>query len=128
MKIELMKEEKKELEICHKRERGHRIKAVLLFCEGWNQVHNTSAETKEAAKKYGVALHYLPTYSPNLNPSERLWKVMNEHVRNNRFFHSTKEFRKAILDFLDVRWPKIALSMVDRINDNFETLKFTSSS
>jgi transposase len=28
----------------------------------------------------------LPPYSPNLNPIERLCKVMNEKVRNNRFF------------------------------------------
>ena len=24
-------------------------------------------------------------YSPNLNPIERLWKVMNEYARNNRY-------------------------------------------
>jgi transposase len=90
--------------------------------------YNTSTETKETAKKHGIVLHYLPPYSPNLNPSERLWKVMNEHVRNNRFFHSAKEFRKAIMDFFEITWPKIAESMVDRINDNFETLKHTSSS
>jgi transposase len=90
--------------------------------------YNTSTETKEAAKKYGIVLHYLPPYSPNLNPSERLWKVMNEHVRNNRFFHSAKEFRKAIMDFFEVTWPKVAHVMVDRINDNFETLKYTSPS
>ena len=33
--------------------------------------YNISTQTKEAAKKYGVVLHYLPPYSPNLNPSER---------------------------------------------------------
>ena len=90
--------------------------------------YNTSVETKEAAKQYGIVLHYLPPYSPNLNPSERLWKVMNEHVRNNRFFHSAQEFRKEIAEFFDITWPKIAHSMVDRINDNFQTLKYTSSS
>lgn len=89
--------------------------------------YNKSAETKAAAKKIGIVLHYLPPYSPNLNPSERLWKVMNEYVRNNRFFQSAKEFRAAIMEFFEVTWPQIAQSMVDRINDNFETLKLTSS-
>lgn len=88
--------------------------------------YNTSMETKEAAKKYGIVIHYLPPYSPNLNPSERLWKVMNEYVRNNRFFHSATEFRKAIMDFFHITWPQIAQDMVDRINDNFQTLKQTS--
>ena len=89
--------------------------------------YNTSAETKKAAKRHDIVLHYLPPYSPNLNPSERLWKVMNEHTRNNRFFQSAKEFRAAIMEFFELTWPKIAQSMVDRINDNFETLKLTSS-
>lgn len=88
--------------------------------------YNKSKETKEAAEKYGIVLHYLPPYSPNLNPIERLWKVMNEYARNNVFFKSAAEFRKAIMDFFEVTWPKIAHNMVDRITDNFETLKQAS--
>jgi transposase len=90
--------------------------------------YNTSQETKEAAKEKGIVLHYLPPYSPNLNPIERLWKVMNEYARNNRFFNSAKEFREAILNFFDVTWPQIADSMIDRISDNFQILKPASSS
>lgn len=87
--------------------------------------YNTSRETQEAAKDRGIVLHYLPPYSPNLNPIERLWKVMNEEVRNSRFFESAKEFRRAIMDFFDVTWPKIAMSMTDRINDSFQRLNST---
>ena len=89
--------------------------------------YNISAETKEAAEKYGIVLHHLPPYSPNLNPIERLWKVMNEFVRNNRVFKNAVEFRKAIDDFF-AKWPEIAQSMVDRINDNFQTINKVSSS
>lgn len=64
--------------------------------------YNISLVTREAAKKRGIALHYLPPYSPNLNPIERLWKVINEHVRNNRFFESAKEFRREIMGFFDL--------------------------
>jgi transposase len=88
-----------------------------------NGPYNTSHETREAAKRYGIVLHYLPPYSPNLNPIERLWKVMNEYTRNNRFFRTAKEFREAILEFFEVTWPQIAPSMVDRINDNFQIVK-----
>ncbi|WP_235424876.1 transposase, partial [Vibrio vulnificus] len=41
----------------------------------------------------------LPPYSPNLNPIERLWKVMNEYVRNNIYFSSKAEFTTAINEF-----------------------------
>jgi transposase len=42
-----------------------------------NSPHKASEKTQNAAQKMGVELHFLPTYSPNLNPIERLWKVMN---------------------------------------------------
>ena len=85
--------------------------------------YNVSKVTQEAAKLRNIVLHYLPPYSPNLNSIERLWKVMNEHVRNNRFFKDAKEFRQAIMNFFSDTWPEIAPSMVDRINDNFQRLK-----
>lgn len=85
--------------------------------------YNISEETREAARNVGIVLHYLPAYSPNLNPIERLWKVANEHVRNNRFFISAKEFRREMMDFYINKWPQIAHTMLDRINDNFSPVK-----
>jgi transposase len=84
--------------------------------------YNTSKETKAAAEQYGITLHHLPPYSPNLNPIERLWKVMNEYARNNQVFKTAKEFRQAIMCFFNTTWPKIAQNMVDRINDNFQNV------
>ena len=52
--------------------------------------YNRSEASAKAAIKYNIELHPLPPYSPNLNPIERLWKVMNEKVRNNRFFKNTR--------------------------------------
>jgi transposase len=57
----------------------------------------------------GIVLHYLPPYSPNLNPIEIVWKVMNEHVRNNLFFSLAKEFREAIKQFFDHTWARPSL-------------------
>ncbi len=90
--------------------------------------YNVSQETREAAEEYGIMLHYLPPYSPNLNPIERLWKVMNEFVCNNRVFKSVNEFSQEILDFFRLTWPEIAPSMTNRINDNFQTLHKVPSS
>lgn len=84
--------------------------------------YNTSSQTKSAAKENGIILHYLPPYSPNLNPIERLWKVMNEYVRNNTFFTSTKDFKRAILSFFYDTWIDIKDTMRSRVNDNFQTL------
>ncbi len=88
-----------------------------------NGPYNTSEEVKQAAQELGIRLHYLPTYSPNLNAIEQLWKVMNEEVRNNRFFSSAKEFRMSILDFFEKTWPIIAPQKVDRVNDYFRAVQ-----
>lgn len=92
-----------------------------------NGPYNTSQETKDRAAKNSIVLHFLPTYSPNLKAIERLWKVMNEHVRNNQFFKSVKEFRLAIHDFFAKTWPSIAQNMISRIDDNFHIVGSTSS-
>lgn len=90
--------------------------------------YNRSQKTQEAAKRYGIHIHYLPPYSPNLNPIERVWKVMNEYVRNNHFFESVDEFKKEVMNFFHHTWKGISLKMIHRINDNFQTIKQTSSS
>jgi transposase len=92
---------------------------IILDCGPYN----CSNRTRESAEKYGIVLHHLPAYSPNLNPIERLWKVMNEHVRNNRFFNSAQEFKESILNFFDHTWNTISQTMTDRINDNFQTFQ-----
>lgn len=88
--------------------------------------YHRAKEVKKEAKKLNIKLHYLPAYSPNLNPIERLWKVMNEKVRNNRFFKSAKDFKRSIWEFFDTILPNIADSLDGRINDNFEILKVAS--
>lgn len=85
--------------------------------------YNKSKETLKAAQRMGIILHFLPPYSPNLNPIERLWKVMNEYSRNNRYFKTAEEFRREIFHFFEVTWPQISSQMVDRINDSFSPIK-----
>lgn len=84
--------------------------------------HCASLVAKRAAE-LNIKLHFLPPYSPNLNPIERLWKVMNEQVRNNRFFKGAKDFKEAIAHFFDDILPSIGKSLDSRINDNFQMIK-----
>ncbi len=77
---------------------------------------------KIEANKLDIVLKFLPPYSPNLNPIERLWKVMNEKVRYNHFFKSAKDFKDKIDDFLKKTLPKIGDSLSNRITDNFQRI------
>ena len=88
--------------------------------------YHRKKEVVDTAKELGIKLHYLPPYSPNLSPIERLWKVMNEYARNNKYFATAKEFRQKINHFLCETLPEIGDSLINRINDNFEMLKSAS--
>jgi transposase len=88
-----------------------------------NGGYNTSQETREEAKKLRIKLYYLPPRSPNLNPIERVWKVMHEKVQDNVKFEKAKEFREKIDEFFSVTWDKIKMTLTDRINDNFHIVK-----
>ena len=74
-----------------------------------------------------IVLHILPPYSPNLNPIERVWKVMNEYVRNNKVFSSFHLFRDTVMHFFNHTWDEIKHKMYTRINDNFQVFKTASS-
>lgn len=99
---------------------------VHLILDG--AAYHRAELVKNAAKVLNIELHYLPPYSPNLNPIERLWKVMNEHARNNAYFSSKKTFISTIKEFFDVTLPEVAGSLVSRITDNFQLIKPASSS
>ena len=85
--------------------------------------YHRSQEVKDKAKMLNITLHYLSPYSPNLNPIERLWKVMNKHARNSQYFATTKEFRERIIQFFTTTLPEIADSLGSTINDNFQQFK-----
>ena len=89
--------------------------------------YHRSEVVKQAAIKQNIELHYLPPYSPNLNPIERLWKIMNEYARNNVYFKNKSDFREAIKKFFFETLQKIGDSLVSRINDNFQILRRASS-
>ena len=97
---------------------------IILDQSGYHR----SLLVREEALKRNIVLHYLPPYSPNLNPIERVWKVMNENVRNNVFFTSARHFREAISEFFETTISKIAQSLHRRINDDFQTINPVPSS
>ena len=55
----------------------------------------------DLADEYDITLIFLPPYSPDLNPIEKLWANLKRHLRNySRNFATVQE---AISDFFQVR-------------------------
>ncbi|WP_375559723.1 transposase [Bernardetia sp. OM2101] len=48
-----------------------------------------------------IELIYLPTYSPNLNLIERLWKFMRKKVIDYEYYDTFKKFRTNVLTFFE---------------------------
>jgi len=86
-----------------------------------NAGYHHSKEVIKCAESLNIKLHYLPPYSPNLNPIERLWKIMHERVTYNRYHEKFADFTEAIMGFIKHigRCKNILRS---RITDNFQTL------
>lgn len=106
--------------MCKIRAKFHTRKTIHLILD--KAGYHRSFLVAEYASKLNIKLHFLPPYSPNLNPIERLWKVMNEQVRNNHFFKGAKDFKEAINGFFDSILPRIGNKLDARINDNFQRL------
>ena len=95
---------------------------LILDQAGYNKAY----EVREHAFQLGIHLHYLPSYSPNLNAIERLWKVMNEETRNNVFFKTAKEFKYRLRKFIGDELPEILPNLRSRITDKFHIKKTTN--
>jgi len=92
-------------------------KRIHLILDGAG--YHRAKLVKDNADELNIKLPFLPPFSPNLNPIERLWKVMNEHVSNNKYFATAKEFRDKIDEFFIQTLPRIGDILASRINDNF---------
>jgi len=83
--------------------------------------YNRSKKVKDLARKLNIRILYLPPYSPNLNPIERLWKFMKKKVTANRYFEKFDDFKKTLMEFFrGIRKYKPVLDTL--INDNFSII------
>jgi transposase len=69
-----------------------------------------------------INLIRLPAYCPHLNPIERLWAVMHQHVTHNRFHETQPKFAAAILAFFSQTIPKEWRDFRDKVTDNFQVI------
>ena len=66
-----------------------------------NARYQRNAVVQGLAKELGITLLFLPSYSPNLNLIERLWKFMKRRSLYGRYHPTFAEFRAAIEETID---------------------------
>jgi transposase len=74
-------------------------KRIYLFLDNARYYKNQKVRAYLETSK--IEAHYLPPYSPNLNPIERLWKWMKERVLYNTYYEHFDSFKQAIFGFLE---------------------------
>jgi transposase len=93
---------------------------VYLILDNASYYHKK--EVKAWVKKHRrFKLIFLPSYSPNLNLIERLWRFFHQKITWNHYFETYEEFRKISLKFFrNLEKYKNELSTL--LTDNFQVV------
>ena len=66
-------------------------KKVHFFLD--NARYFKNQKVREYLKTSKIQMHFLPPYSPSLNPIERLWKWMKERVLYSTYYEHFDDFK-----------------------------------
>ena len=97
-------------------------RVIHVFADNARYHHARVLQPWLAAPERRVKLHFLPSYAPHLNPIERLWGVMHEHVTHNRHYPDFGKFADAILRFFRTTLPRNWQTFRDTVTDNFRVV------
>ncbi len=86
-----------------------------------NARYQTCNFVKDKAAELGIQLIFLPTYSPNLNLIERVWKFIKSEVLNAVYIESFEDYSSRISKFVNAIDTVCADRMFSLVTENFQT-------
>lgn len=98
---------------------------IHIFAD--NAPYHRNKKVKKFLETSKIALHFLPPYSPNLNPIERLWKWMKERVMYNTYYDNYDDFKMAVKGFFALvntlaSDSELGKSLRSRVSDKFRAI------
>jgi transposase len=78
---------------------NHAEETITLFLD--NARYQKCKLVQELADQLKIELIYLPSYSPNLNLIERLWRYVKQKVLYSRYYETFPDFSTAIMDCIN---------------------------
>jgi hypothetical protein len=86
-----------------------------------NARYQHCAQVKDEAKRLGIDLMFLPSYSPNLNRIERLWKFTTKKALRGKHYKDFEPFQYAMNDRLAGVETKYKTEMESLMTLKFQT-------
>lgn len=98
----------------------HKTGKIYVILDNAKYYHATIV--KEWRNKHGrIKFIFLPSYSPNLNLIERLWRFFHQKVTWNRYFETFEEFKQESLGFFK-NLKQYDRELATLLADNFQVI------
>ena len=91
-----------------------------------NAKYQRNAAVQALAKSLGIDLLYLPSYSPNLNLIERLWRLIKRRTRYGKYYPAFADFKAAIEQTISDLPTKHKDSLQSLMTHHFQVFKDVS--
>jgi len=95
---------------------------IHVFLDNARYHHAALVQEWLAQPDRRIKLHFIPAYSPHLNPIERLWGLMHKHLTHNKCWRDYSTFAQTILWFLRDKVPRCWEIFRDSVTDNFRVI------
>ena len=77
----------------------HPLRRVILWLDN-DKAHKAKAVERLLSKHHHqIQIEWLPTYSPELNPQEDIWRQMRRRVTHNYYFEHMDKLQQAVAGF-----------------------------
>ena len=111
------------IELYKKIEKKYSDKETILVFRD-NAKYYSNKLVKEYLKTSRIKEVPLPTYSPNLNPIERLWGYFKKEVLYNKYYEQFDDFKKVVTHFFWDDFSKHKSKLSTYVIDNFRVMWF----
>jgi transposase len=86
---------------------------IFLILDNARWHHAKDLQEFFKANRDRLVFIFLPAYSPELNPIERVWRITRRKVTHNRYFPSTEDLRLALVSqFTAWALPNLSLKVL----------------
>lgn len=99
-------------------------RTIYLIVDNARYYKNVAVQAYLADPNCRIKLKFLPTYSPNLNFIERLWKFMKKYIIGVKYREKFKEFENDVMQFFE-DFPQYETKLRQFIGTELHLVKLT---